>query len=63
MPAATGTFPSRRALVGALAGSAVFGLAGLGIADALDAGRPTLAGPFPIGDTALLQTTRALAAL
>ena len=62
MPAATGAIPTRSALVGTLAGSVVFGLAGLGTPDALDAGGLALAGSLPVGGPAFLETDRALAA-
>ncbi|MDD9999486.1 MAG: hypothetical protein OXQ89_17240 [Rhodospirillaceae bacterium] len=60
VPAAPGTIAPRNALVDALAGAAVFGPAGLGIPDALDARRPALAGSLPIGGTAFLETGSAL---
>ncbi|MCZ0951653.1 MAG: hypothetical protein OXJ56_03630 [Rhodospirillaceae bacterium] len=61
-PAAPGTIAPRSALVDALAGAAVFGLADLGTSDSLDAGGLALAGPATVGGSAFLKTDRALAA-
>ena len=62
MPAALGAIAPRNASFGPLAGSPVFGPAGFGTPDALDAGGLASAGPLPIGGPAFFETDRALAA-
>ena len=61
MPAALGAVAPRNASFGPLAGSPVFGPAGFGTPDALDAGSLASAGPAVDGP-AFLETDRALAA-